>query len=577
MLEAPVSARQPLSGEMAPFDREVLKGEPLLFGSLLQIASMKPLALDAHYNRPISLSDALNYGVQNNLSIKISRESQTFYNTQFYNYLTYNLPSLSSSLSFINSTVNSETNAHSQVWSNRLTFPLFTGGNHYLFAVAQNYRRKGWRLATQISINDELLAIYKKYSTLVLNHQLLRIRIKAVELSNDQLKQKQELFQAGQGTKYDIKLAEAQVASDTQALITQQTATRQSSLDLAYELNMPLSINLIPTSIEVGTAPLIRGKPQINTLVLIAYNNRLDLREYEYFRQATARDVQIGMASLYPTVALFLAYTRSSLGFRGKEADLSGLSVTQISSFNGNNSNGTASNNALGQVASFSSGSGSGASSSANTGSASQVASSGGTPQANVQSGSIVSSGAVAPSIIAPISVGGSTTSNINGTNTASATSPGLFKSLQAGISLQWSLPNMGTGYAANMLSLRNLSRRALLQANQQLLNVENQIRADYTNAISVLGQVEYTGSLLDSNEEALRLAMVRMKAGQGTTLDFELAKNTYLNGLQAEAQALVFSKQAQAQLLHDMGVISISTLTSGFSVDNFVQRKPWR
>lgn len=571
-LERPASNRQALSGDMAPFDRDVLKSAPLNFGVLLKIATMKPLTLDANYNRPISLKEALTYGLQNNLSIKISEESLTYYNSQFYNYLSYFAPSLSSSFQLSRSSINSETAAHTCIFTNVLTFPVFNGGNHYLFAVAQNYRRKGWRLATFVSINDELLSIYKKYTALVLNHQILRIRIKAIELSQIQLEQKQLLFKAGRATLYDIRLAEAELDSDTQALIAQQATTRKSSLDLSYELNMPLDVNLVPTSIEIGNESLIKGNPNVNKLIKIAFDNRPELREYEFFRQASARDVQIGMSNLYPSLSLFLACTRSSLSYSGNSSGLNGLAVTQISSYNTNNSNGTASNNALGQTANFSASSSS--SSEANTASASSVASSGGTPMSMIQSGTYVTSGSVAPSIISPATGGGSLGGNLNGSNTATASVPGVFNSLQAGVTFSWNLPNFGASTSANMVSLRNLSRRALLQANRQLLQVENQVRTDYTNALSVLGQIENSGSLLDTNEEALRMSQTRLKAGIEKPVDYEQAKTTYLNGLEAEAQSLVSSKQAQAQLLHDLGVISIETLTKGFSVTDIIPKR---
>jgi len=568
------STRQALTGDMAIYDRDFIKSQPLKFGSLLNIASMRPLAMDADYSRPISLKQALQYGMDNNLSIKISKESENYYNALFYNYLGYFAPSLSSNTSFAHANINSATNTSTSVFQNVITFPLFTGGNHYLFAVAQNYRRKGWRLATTAAREDELLAIYKKYMTLVLDHQLLRIRLKAVELAKQQLDLKQAAFKAGTATLYEIKLAKSQLETDNQALLTQQVATRTASLDLSYELNMPLNVNLVPDNLELGSGILIRGKPQINALLKVAFENRVDLKEYELFRLASARDVQIGLYNLYPTVSMFLAYTRTSLNYQGNASDLSGLAVTQIAQGGNNFANGTATNNALGQTANFSAASGSSSSSGANTSSSSSVASAGGTPQSAVQAGTSVTSGAVAPSIISPIAVGVGNSSNLNGTNTATLNTPGVFNSLQAGLSLNWSLPSSGLVAASNTVALRTLSRRALMQANQKLQQVENQVRADYTNALSVLGQIKYSSTLLDTNEEALRMAMVKLNAGLSTPAEFDQAKSTYLDGLRTEAEALINSRVAQAQLLRDIGMISIDTLTMGFSLDESVRRK---
>ena len=40
------STRQALTGDMAIYDRDFIKSQPLKFGSLLNIASMRPLAME---------------------------------------------------------------------------------------------------------------------------------------------------------------------------------------------------------------------------------------------------------------------------------------------------------------------------------------------------------------------------------------------------------------------------------------------------------------------------------------------------------------------------------------------------
>jgi outer membrane protein TolC len=357
----------------------------------------------------------------------------------------------------------------------------------------------------------------------------------------------------------------SQLATDKQALLAQQVATRQAALVLAYTLNMPLSVNLIPADLDLTDRPLIHAKIKINDFLIEAMQSRPEVKEYELFRQAAARDIQIAAASLYPTASIFLAFTRSNLTYAGSAAGLPGTAVTQIA-LAGTNGSG-ASNVALNQVASISPGENLTAASGANTGAASVVAASGGTPISNTQSGSLVTSGAVAPSIIGPAGVSGtSNNSNINGSNTASAgTAPGLFNTFQAGINLTWSLPNMDLNYVSNIIGLRALSRQALLQANQEVQLIGQQVRSSYLSAISATNQVESTGSRLDSAREALRLAELRLNAGQGTNLELLQAQNDYVNSLTTEAQSIIALQQAEAQLIHDVGAISIKTLTQGY------------
>ena len=544
----------------------VLKVRPLQIGALIQVAALNPLTLDGRFNQPIVLEEALHYALENNLPIRISQESSVFQTTQLGYYLSFFLPSISANYAYAKSNINSETRTNANIFATRVNFPVFVGGNYVYFAMAQYFRQKGWRLAEKANVNDALLDVYFKYTNLILNHHLLRIRLKSVEVSQAQLQKNVVIYQSGTGTKFAIMQSRTQLAVDRQALLAQQVATRQAALQLAYALNMPLSINLVPADLDLADKPLIHQKATVAQMLDVALQARPELKEYDLFRQAAARDVQIGAASLYPTASIFVAFTRSNLTFAGSSDGLAGTAVTQIALAGTNN--GGATNTALGQTASLSPGQNQTASGGANTGAASIVASSGGTPIANTQAGGLTTSAAVAPSVISPAGVSGtSNNSNINGSNTASAgTSPGLFNTFQAGINLTWSLPNLGMNYAANIVALRALSRQALLQSNQELEIVIQQVRSAYLNALSATNQVESTGSRLDSTREALRLAELRVNAGQGTNLELLQAQNDYVSSLTTEAQSIIGLQQAEAQLIHDVGMISINTLTQGYT-----------
>jgi outer membrane protein TolC len=544
----------------------VLKAQPLKTGALIQVAALHPVTLDGKFNQPIVLEEALRYALQYSLPIRISHESSVFQTTQLGYYLSFFLPALSATYAYAGSNINSETHTNANIFATRASFPLFVGGNYTYFAISQYARQKGWKLAHQANINDALLDVYFKYTNLVLNHHLLRIRLKAVEVSQAQLDKNVAIYQSGTGTQFAIMQSRTQLAVDKQALLAQQVATRQAALQLAYDLNMPLSVNLVPADLDLAERPLIHKKATVAQMLDVALKTRPELKEYDLFRQAAARDVQIGAASLYPTASIFIAYTRSNLTYAGSSAGLAGTAVTQIA-LAGSNSGGVT-NTALGQTATLSPGDNQTASGGANTSAASIVASSGGTPIANTQAGGLTTSAAVPPNVISPAGVSGTSgNSNINGSNTASAgTAPGLFNTFQAGFNLTWSLPNLGLNYVANIVALRALSRQALLQSNQELQIVIQQVRNSYLNALSATSQIESTGSRLDTTRESLRLAELRLNAGQGTNLELLQAQNDYVSALTTEAQSIISLQQAEAQLIHDIGAISISTLTQGYT-----------
>jgi outer membrane protein TolC len=292
---------------------------------------------------------------------------------------------------------------------------------------------------------------------------------------------------------------------------------------------------------------------------------RPELRQYECFRLAAARNVQLSAASLYPQASFFTAYTHSvaSVFPPGNTGALNGLaSATINSSLFGT---GLASNTALNQAASFSPTGNNLGNSGANT-TATVVAGSGGNPIATTQSGSLVTSGAVAPSFASGSAAFGSGGSNINGSNTAGAgVFPGLFNNFQAGFAVTWSLPNLGSGTITSISASRALARQAMIQANQELLLVTEQVRSSYLAALAAREQIDTVAVRLASTREALRLANLRLTTGLGTNLELIQAQRDYTDALIAQAQAIVASNQAQVQLLHDTGLISRDTILSGY------------
>ncbi len=90
---------------------------------------------------------------------------------------------------------------------------------------------------------------------------------------------------------------------------------------------------------------------------------------------------------------------------------------------------------------------------------------------------------------------------------------------------------------------------------------VSEQVRSSYLTSLAARKQIDTAASSLESATEALRLANLRLQAGTGTNLELIQAQRDYVVALTSQAQAIVASNQAQAQLLHDMGVITTESL----------------
>jgi len=451
-----------------------LSVDKLRLNSAVHLYSFQPIRMEVQYDQPITLEEALNYAVENNLAIKISRENMNYQRFVLFSQIANFLPNFSMSYNITHTRIlNEKVSSLAHVFIPRMSYPVFQGGSVLFGALGQYARERGWTQAFKASINDALLDVYTKYNNLQLARVLLQIRAKAVEVSQEQLKVNRQLDKAGTGTRFSVMQSETQLANDSQALLQQQVMVRQSALALNFSLNYPMAVNLVPAEETISEQSLFRAHANITELVDMSLKNRPDLREYELFRFAAGRNVQVAAAPLYPTLAFFTQYSFTD-------------TIT-----------------------------------------APAVASSGGTAGAGVFGG--------------------------------------LFQTNQQGMGLVWNLNGMGLVTAANIVAAQSLARQSGIQANQELQTVFQQVRSSYLGWRVAREQIDNAATGVDSSTEELRLAELRLRQGVGTNLELIQAQRDYINALTSQAQAIVGSNMAQAQLLHDTGVISMNTLLHGY------------
>ena len=533
---------------------------------------------ETSFSQSITIRDAINYVLDQGMQIKVSRESMNYQHLQtLANYAAF-LPTYQTSYNISYANVfNDRTTSLGQTFQTGFSFPVFQGGSVMYTLLSQKYREKAWREAYASTVDDVFLDVYKKYTNLLLQRVLMQTWAKSVEADEESLKNARAKLRHGSGTRYAVMQVDAQLSADKQSFLQQVVAMRQAGLALNLALNYPLSVNLVPAEETLTEAELFSEQVQLKTILEDTLKFLPGLRQYENFRLAASRLIQAQAASLYPTISFFGLYqindatvTPAANGFA-----LGGAASSAIASFLDSSFAGRVSNNALGQLYSFSPTAGSTSTQGANTGPSAMPAASGGTPIAQIQSGSLVSSGAVAPSIFGG-GTGASSGSNANGSLQApSGIFPGLFREIQAGVSFTWTLPNLGVGTATTAKAIRVLARQALMQCNQELTIVMQNIRGDYLSILQTRQSIDTAAASTKSTKEQLTFARARLENGIGTEYDVIQAQRDYVNSLTSQAQAIVASNVAQAQLLHDMGIISATTLTYGYRPGVFNQPKP--
>jgi OMF family outer membrane factor len=134
-------------------------------------------------------------------------------------------------------------------------------------------------------------------------------------------------------------------------------------------------------------------------------------------------------------------------------------------------------------------------------------------------------------------------------------------------LGVKWNLGGMGTTDLANMQRARWEARQAAVQAKKIFLNVFDEVRTSYNNSLSSDKKIDRATVQVLAAEEELRIAKKRMSAGIGLNIDVLNAQRDLTQASVNKARAVVEFNVAQAQLLRDIGAVSVDSLTTGLKI----------
>ncbi|MBI1269738.1 hypothetical protein GC174_04835 [bacterium] len=519
------------------FRNRFLKGEAIevrlpMPDQLIPLGSkLPPIRLDASFTRPVSLKAVVDHAIDHNLDIRISEADRDSSKYLYYGSLGKFLPDINMSYRWehlqggrlIGGIIPTNFNTPNVTTSAGFNYWGFRGGSIFYGALESLHRYKASKELVHGTINDVLLNITQNYYNMVRNEALLEIQTRAVEVSQAQVDLNRQLESAGTGTKFQVLQSETQLARDQQNLLTQQVDLRKSAIDLATALNLNAAVNLLSVENEVRKVRLIDSKTDINRLIDIAVRNRPELKQFEQLRIAAKRNIQVQAAPLYPRFSFFGSVT-------GSGATLSRAFAWSDPSYQ------------------------------------------------TVATGTVIPGPIIDETGLPRFAADNSTLGFGGGGGAANSTiyqagqvlvpsqrvSRQVRKSFTIGFQFDWNFTALGVPDFANVASAKAIARKAMLQSNQQLMNVLKEVRSSYLTSQTVERQIEVADKEVISSAEQLRLARVRLANGVGTNIDVINAQRDFTNALVNKADAIIAFNIAQAQLLRDMGVISRDSLTSG-------------
>lgn len=487
---------------------EKLIVKPPVLKALIKLEQpVSPLHIEADSSRDVSLGDVLRTAMRNNLDIKISQSKEGAAQWRYYERLSNFLPDIVSSFSFqaIQGKVASPAGAILRIKSPYLTNA--SGFNWMLF-------KGGERI----------------YRAKLSKHFLKSKQSQLKGTINDVLMQATKLY-------YDLVYADALLQIRVKA-VEESKAILQLNEDLFSEgVATKLDVLQARTQLSRDRQALIsqqikRREAAVNLSTALYLNPEVDLN----IRTRTIRKIRLIASQTRINQLISTALDKRPELPQKEEARLAALQLSKVRrsklipslSFNG-----------------------------AVAGTGADIAGESGLQQ--IPLSSVTSTG----STLTPAVSGGATTPLANG-------GPGrrtfnMRALFILGMDVQWKLGGLGVTEAAGIKTAQYRARQAQLEYNKQLAKVYQEVRNSYNHSIDTEALVKETTSEVNSAEESLRIAVLRLKEGLGVQTDVIVAQRDYTQALLNKAKALCDYNVSQAQILHSTGAISFNTLTRGF------------
>ncbi|WP_370389987.1 TolC family protein [uncultured Winogradskyella sp.] len=277
----------------------------LLFGVLVQAQ-----------NKKWTLLECVEYALENNISIKQSELDLEVAEIEKLNALGNFVPSFSASagvnentgLSFNPVTNNAQTTTFlSSTGRINVGYTLFDGLRNFRSMQRANISR----LASQYNLSkmkdDISLLVANNYLQVILNKANLEVLLSQNEVTQAQIKQTQELVDAGVLPEGDLLEIKATNASEQQSIVNAENQVQISLISLAQVLLIKDYENFDIEEEGYGIVDTLGDTP-VDEIIASAKENRSEIRIAEQNLELAKKDLQIARGAYLPTISAFFGY-----------------------------------------------------------------------------------------------------------------------------------------------------------------------------------------------------------------------------------------------------------------------------
>jgi outer membrane protein len=271
------------------------------------------LSLSATAQQTISLQQAVDSTVKNNLTIKQAVLTEALANEDYkqaqYNQLPTFTANPQGGYYFGKSQIASEfaysTSAFNLQGQANLTVTLFEGGQLRNQILQNKLTLDVDKTSTAKVKNDLLLNVVTDYLTILTDQDLVTAAKQQIDLAKITLDRAQKNFDAGNATRADLAQAQAQLSTAELNLTTNQNQADLAILVLKQYMEMDPNKQITVEKPDISKLTDVKTVFDATDVIKTAFTTNPDIKLAELQQQTYAQAIKIAKGNYYPTLSLY--------------------------------------------------------------------------------------------------------------------------------------------------------------------------------------------------------------------------------------------------------------------------------
>ena len=279
----------------------------------LSILVLTALSFTAQAQQVISLQQAVDSTLKNNLTIKQAQLTEALADEDYKQAKFNQLPSLNANpqggyyfgKSQIAGAFAYSTSALNIQGQANLSVTLFQGGQLRNQILQNKLILDVDKTATAKVKNDLLLNVVTDYLTILTDQDLVIAANQQIDLAKITLDRAQKNFDAGNATRADLAQAQAQVSTAESNLTTAQNQADLAILILKQYMEMDPSKNIVVEKPDISKLINVKTIFDATEVIKTAFTTNPDIKLAELQQQTSAQAIKIAKGNYYPVLSLY--------------------------------------------------------------------------------------------------------------------------------------------------------------------------------------------------------------------------------------------------------------------------------